>query len=821
MISRERVLIFLREKQEYDGGYSGNDLTKLAELLMVTPFGLRRRLSFWIRTDKEFSKFIYLGKEKPPITLFEFFKIDHELRENPIKIKKGIYGDIQEQRKSRNQKPLAESTFYRHVKQEVLSIYCSETDNWFRSKDIHFPEDYSLEKNRESLQTIFTFSDLKTYGGANIDAICQRLTKAKEAFSIYNVEANRFYPEILSRRKFLQKLLGSIPPNQQSEAQAKLIFEIQAAYIIECKDLLIGELIHKLGRLKQSDNASRQKVENQLRTKALGSIRKDLKEMDESGKIDPHIIKKHANFLIDEEMLSRIELLRKHSDAYRSILKHLNDFTNNMTSGVKFQRNESRTIYQLAVGEKTWDKLNEQGKRSIARKPDLMKAIDMENADIVPLIAVRRLIDHIKKGKITFDESYYFQDIGERLKNINLNLQDCYLTPEILEQFIDGTYHINGFPQFDLPTTEFEASDDEMPTTWTDLSVILKEVSTYIRYSNPGWFKEHQELFKKQTDGLFWIEYTEEEFAQRLYDSIGFLGRNFRYRDSEEFYGLKYFIQRYISAATLILELGFIHRCMEQLSNKKIECVVIDTMGIDARIKSILSDYHGRYHTIGFADMRAVSIDMTPIYSGVCRSTDSEAMNIVEVIDEVKEICGDKVCIYTGNGHTTTKISAGMAFLSHGVIAGGRIHYEPTWNLKEGAISRLRNNVILLNEVGKLLRDEPELGRVMAMRKNVYVDKLNVRKMVDDFGYLILKNVSKMGFPIDDICNAVERSNNLKKKTRIVEGSRTRVEPNEAELLLKSGELILCMVGLYHLLKGWKGQGSPINLSDVRLIRPA
>ena len=134
----------------------------------------------------------------------------------------------------------------------------------------------------------------------------------------------------------------------------------------------------------------------------------------------------------------------------------------------------------------------------------------------------------------------------------------------------------------------------------------------------------------------------------------------------------------------------FIHRCMEQLSNKKIECVVIDTMGIDARIKSILSDYHGRYHTIGFADMRAVSIDMTPIYSGVCRSTDSEAMNIVEVIDEVKEICGDKVCIYTGNGHTTTKISAGMAFLSHGVIAGGRIHYEPTWNLKEGAISRLR-----------------------------------------------------------------------------------------------------------------------------------
>ena len=76
--------------------------------------------------------------------------------------------------------------------------------------------------------------------------------------------------------------------------------------------------------------------------------------MDESGKIDPHIIKKHANVLIDEEILARIELLRKHSYTYRSILKYLNDFTNNMTSGVKFQRKEARTIYQLATGEMTW-----------------------------------------------------------------------------------------------------------------------------------------------------------------------------------------------------------------------------------------------------------------------------------------------------------------------------------------------------------------------------------------------------------------------------------------------------------------------------------
>jgi hypothetical protein len=84
MIYREQVLRFLQEKQETEGGYTGNDLTRLAELLHVTPQGLRKRLSTWIKTDKEFSQFIYLGKEKPPITLFEFFKIEQGLESNPI-----------------------------------------------------------------------------------------------------------------------------------------------------------------------------------------------------------------------------------------------------------------------------------------------------------------------------------------------------------------------------------------------------------------------------------------------------------------------------------------------------------------------------------------------------------------------------------------------------------------------------------------------------------------------------------------------------------------------------------------------------------------
>jgi hypothetical protein len=88
------------------------------------------------------------------------------------------------------------------------------------------------------------------------------------------------------KRKFLKNLLSSIPPNQQLEAQAKLIFQIQASYIIECNDLLIVELIHKHGRTIQSDNASRQKVENKLRKDSLDAFRNEFKELDDSAKIE-------------------------------------------------------------------------------------------------------------------------------------------------------------------------------------------------------------------------------------------------------------------------------------------------------------------------------------------------------------------------------------------------------------------------------------------------------------------------------------------------------------------------------------------------------
>ena len=74
------------------------------------------------------------------------------------------------------------------------------------------------------------------------------------------------------------------------------------------------------------------------------------------------------------------------------------------------------------------------------------------------------------------------------------------------------------------------------------------------------------------------------------------------------------------------------------------------------------------------------------------------------------------------------------------IVAAGRIHHKPRKQLGKKRIKRLRENIPLLNKVGMLLREEPTLGRVIAMKKHVYVDGINVCQLVEDLGYLILAN---------------------------------------------------------------------------------
>ncbi len=809
-VNRDVVLAYFRELEETNGGYYGTDVINLAEKLSITWHGLKK----WLRGDAAFKGLHYLGQHKPTITLGELITIEGRTTSNPLEVKGHILSDINKEREETGKEPLAKSTFYRATKQPLIPQY-----PWFARKLIKLPSTYSVVDARESLATVFTYSDLKAYGGADIEAIHERLVKAKEWFSVYGVNPIVFYPEILSRERHLRSLLTSIPTDRQEDIQARLVFEIQAAFLVECLDLLLDEIIHRRGRIQQSMNASRQKVENDLRKSALDLIRATIKENLQ--KSSPDMEKLYSvSETSSEDIKARMVLLRRHKKSYQLILEMIKNLVNMMGEDIMFHTDEGQSFYRLAAGETTWKYLDDITKRRLIKNPTLTRLIGNGNEDIAQFLAIDRVVEYIRHGKITFRGSYCFQDIGSRIKEIGVEEGHGFLTSEILEQLIAGAFPVDIGPLYETGNIHEEIEDLILPS-WVDLSTVLKEVSTYVRETTPGWFDEHIALFKQQTDGMFSMEYNEEEFAQRLYEAIGFLGRNLRYRDSEKFWNLRYFIQKYVTEAALRLEFKFIHRCIERLSGNKVWAVILDTIGIEGRKKSILAIYHGRYHIIGMADLRAVSVDMLPVFSSGCRSTDTEAMNIVEVMKEVQEICNGSVKIYSGNGHTTSRVAAGMVYLSFGVVAAGRIPHKPTKPLGKKRINRLRKNISLLNRIGRLLREEPSLGRIIASRKHVYVDGVNVRKLLEDVGYLILHNVGKIELPIDDLSQTVEKSNYLKRKARIIEGGITRVEEHEANILLKSSEIILCISGLYHMLKGWKGHESPVNLSDIRLFIPA
>jgi hypothetical protein len=81
------------------------------------------------------------------------------------------------------------------------------------------------------------------------------------------------------------------------------------------------------------------------------------------------------------------------------------------------------------------------------------------------------------------------------------------------------------------------------------------------------------------------------------------------------------------SDATLEHKFRHLWTIYEDLTEHKTPLIIIGSMRIDSRRKSLFAKIQGRYRTIGFADLRAVSPYLIPVFSSNCRSSDSEAMN--------------------------------------------------------------------------------------------------------------------------------------------------------------------------------------------------
>lgn len=371
-IQKEYVLLCLQELEEASGGYFGTDINNLAKELEVTYRALQKRLREWLKANPTFANFHYLGKHRPTITLDEFVEMKERVSANPLEVKSHIRSDLDKKRTAIGKKPVAKTTFYRVIEQATLSQFCPDTPyQWFERTGIKIPPNYSIEDARKSLSEIFTFSGLKAYGGADIRAIYERLKNAKEYFSGYDVEPMQHYPRIFTLGTHLRSLLSSIPPKQQKYMQARLIFEIPTAFVVECTDLLIDELIHRRGRIQQSMNASRQKVENNSRRASLESIRAELKEMAIASSADLDRIFTLSDHPINEDIKARMELLRRHRASYFLILKMLTNLTDGLARDVNVHAKDGISFFQLASGVISWKILDENVKKRLTRNPAL------------------------------------------------------------------------------------------------------------------------------------------------------------------------------------------------------------------------------------------------------------------------------------------------------------------------------------------------------------------------------------------------------------------------------------------------------------------
>ena len=79
-ISKTKVLDFLMRCQIERGGYTGNDIAKLAKNIPLSPQALRKRINYRTSTDQTFNQLTYLGQRTISITLDDFILIDQRLK---------------------------------------------------------------------------------------------------------------------------------------------------------------------------------------------------------------------------------------------------------------------------------------------------------------------------------------------------------------------------------------------------------------------------------------------------------------------------------------------------------------------------------------------------------------------------------------------------------------------------------------------------------------------------------------------------------------------------------------------------------------------
>jgi hypothetical protein len=268
---KKKIYDHLLEYQQRFGGYTGKDLDETARFFGINKRTLKRNVENWSKTDPLFSKLKYIGQRSIPITLDEITLLNQRLKENITCTKEVLVREINDNRNRRGDVPIGRSSLFQIIDNwiEALTYGAPQEQHWLVLQEIKVSDAYNLSDARATLSNIFTYSDLKTFCGIDIDGIASRLQEAETYFqrTYPNTDPLKYLPHIRPRSKVIRNHLSGIQANKVPSSQARLIFEIQADFIVRLKDILVDELIHRKGWIDRSMNGNRQKIENRIRTR--------------------------------------------------------------------------------------------------------------------------------------------------------------------------------------------------------------------------------------------------------------------------------------------------------------------------------------------------------------------------------------------------------------------------------------------------------------------------------------------------------------------------------------------------------------------------
>jgi hypothetical protein len=148
--------------------------------------------------------------------------------------------------------------------------------------------------------------------------------------------------------------LSRIKADESLSDQALLIFEAQVDFIVRLKDILIDELIHRMGWIQRSKDGNRQKIENRIRTQWIDKYY-DVWDKVSANPNEENLAK--LKELIDrgkhESDEAELELMKQHLVDHEKIYEHMKELTNNFSEEeIIPHHTTAQVLLDLCIGER-------------------------------------------------------------------------------------------------------------------------------------------------------------------------------------------------------------------------------------------------------------------------------------------------------------------------------------------------------------------------------------------------------------------------------------------------------------------------------------